>query len=112
MLTIAPIADASVSWKGGDKNVGKSNRLYVTNDGSGEWQLLLLFNLHLVAESFGPVVGLATLIVYSASDSHLEGATLKKMAGGDWTERGVAWDDVAGHHGFERLRYRTQSPQN
>ena len=61
MLTLAPIADASVSRKGADENFGNSKPLYVDNDGGGELQSLLLLDLALVAASFGPVVGVATL---------------------------------------------------
>ena len=39
--------------------------------------MLLLFDLALVAESFGPVVAVATLSVYSASDSSSAGATFR-----------------------------------
>ena len=63
MLTLASIGDASVSWKGGDKNFDDSKRLYIAKGGGGEWQSLMLFNLDLVAESFGPVVSVATLSV-------------------------------------------------
>ena len=63
---MAPITDASVSQKEGNENFGNSKRLNIANGGGGEWQLLLLFDLALFAELFGPVVGVATLSVYSA----------------------------------------------
>ena len=52
VLTLDPIADASVSRKGGDKNFGDSKRMYVANNGGREcqWQLLLPFVLD------GPVI--------------------------------------------------------
>ena len=100
MLTLAPIADASVSRKGADENFGNSKQLYVANDGGGELQSLLLLDLALVAESFGPVVGVAAMSVYSASDSDSGAATFRKMARGDWTERGIALDDVDGDDGM------------
>ena len=56
VLTLVPVADASVSRKGGDENCGDSKRLYVANDGGGEGQSLLPLDLALVAESFGPVI--------------------------------------------------------
>ena len=52
-----------VSRKGRNDNFGDSKRLYVANDGGGEWQSLLPFVLALVAESFEPDVGMATLSV-------------------------------------------------
>ena len=61
--------------------------------------MLLTFNLALVAESFGPVVGVVTISVYSALGSDSVGALFKKMARGDWTESGAACDDVAGDNG-------------
>ena len=85
VLTLAPIMDASVSRKRGDENFGNSKRLYVANDGGGEWQSLLLFDLSLVAESFGPVVGVAMLSVYLTWGSDSVWATFRKMARGDWT---------------------------
>ena len=57
VLTLVPIADASVSRKGGDENCGDSKRLYVANNGGGELKSLLPFDLVLVTESFGPVIG-------------------------------------------------------
>ena len=66
---MALMADASVSRKEGDENFGDSKRLYVTNDGGGECQSLLPFDLALFAKSLGPVVGVATLSVYSALGS-------------------------------------------
>ena len=80
-MTLVPIADASVSRKGGDENCGDSKRLYVANDGGGEGQSLLPFDLALITKSFGPFIG------------------FRKMARGDWMGRGVAWDDVAGDDG-------------
>ena len=99
VLTLAPIADVSVSQKGGDKNVGDSNRLYVANDGGREWQSLLLFVLALVAKSFGTVVGVAALSVYSAWDSDSGALAFRKMARCNRAECGVAGDDVAGNDG-------------
>ena len=75
VLTLAPIADASVSRKGADENFGNSTQLHVANDGGWELQLLLLLDLALVAESFGPVVGVATLSMNSALESDSCGAT-------------------------------------
>ena len=49
----------------------------LANDGGEEWQSLLLFNLTLITESFKPFVGMATLSVYSASDSKSAGATFR-----------------------------------
>ena len=77
MLILTPVADTSVSRKGGDENFGDSKPLYVTNNDGGEWQSLLLFDLALVAESFAPIVGVATLSVYSLSDSNSAGATFR-----------------------------------
>ena len=37
VLTLAPIADTSVSQKEDNKNVDDSKRLYVVNDGGREW---------------------------------------------------------------------------
>ena len=88
---MAPITDASVSQKGGNENFGNSKRLYIANGGGGEWQLLLLFDLALVANSFEPVVGVTTLSVYWALGSNSGGSTFRKMARGNWMERGVAW---------------------
>ena len=49
----------------------------LANDGDEDWQSLLLFDLALVAKSFGPVVGVATLSVYSASNSNLARAMFR-----------------------------------
>ena len=54
VLTLSAMEDASVSLKGGDKNVGDSKRLYIANDGGREWQSLLLFDLALVADHSDP----------------------------------------------------------
>ena len=35
VLTLDPIADASISQKGGDEDVGNSKRMYATNYGGG-----------------------------------------------------------------------------
>ena len=55
MLTLVPIADASVSQNEDDKNFGNSKQLYIANDGGGRWQLLMMLNLALVTESSGSV---------------------------------------------------------
>ena len=75
--------------KGGDKNFGESKRLYVANNSNGKWQSLLLFNLSLVPNLFGPVVSAAMLGLYSAWGSDSVWATFRKMARGGWMERGI-----------------------
>ena len=47
VLTLAPIADTSVSQKRPDDTFRDLKRLHVTNNGGGEWQSLLLFDLAL-----------------------------------------------------------------
>ena len=71
-------------------NFGNSKRLYVANNGGTEWQSLLLLDLALVADLFVPIVGVAAMSVYSVSESDSGAPTFRKMARGDWTERGVA----------------------
>ena len=58
--------------------------------------MLRLFDLILAAKSFRPIVGLTTLSIYLASDSDSGAAMFGKMARGNWTECGIAWDNIAG----------------
>ena len=48
-----------------------------------------MFDLALVTESFGPVMGVATLSMYSALGFDSGASTFTKMAHGDWTKLGV-----------------------
>ena len=98
-LTLALIAVASVSQKGGDKNIDNFKRLYVANDDGRGWQSLLLFDLAIFTKSFGPVMGVVTLSVCLASGSDSDAATFKKMACGNWTKCGVTCDNVASDDG-------------
>ena len=67
------------------------------NNGGGEYQLLLPFDMAFLAKLFGPIVSVARSSVYSASGSDSgRRATFRKMARGNWTKPGVEWDGIVG----------------
>mmetsp|Transcript_20130 Transcript_20130/g.43719 ORF Transcript_20130/g.43719 Transcript_20130/m.43719 type:complete len:1029 (-) Transcript_20130:138-3224(-) len=105
ILTLAALADTSVSYNNEDENFGDTKRLNVVYDPDGnskEKQSLLLFGLNFVAQSFGDIIGKATLRIYSVTGSSDSGGGVifKKMVYANWTEDEVTWSTVPGGDGL------------
>lgn len=107
IITLATVADSTVSQKDDDANFGDSKRLNVEHDADGntskERQALLKFDLSSAAESFGGNGGKATLHIFSVVGSKSGGIILKKMASSDWTEDDVKWKNVPGGDGSDEM---------
>ena len=107
VITIATLADSTVSQKYDDKNFGDSKRLNVEHDADGnaskERQALLLFDLSSAGESFKDDRGKATLHIYSVTGAEYGGIILKKMSSSDWTEDDVKWKNVPGGDGSDEM---------
>lgn len=97
VLTLAVLADASISEREEDTNFGESKRLNVAHNDGKQRQSLLLFDLTFAAKSFGPVIGRAILSIYfvAIGDSS-GGVTMKKMADTTWSENEVTWNNTLG----------------
>ena len=106
-ISLATIADSTISQKDDGDNFGDSKRLNVEYDADGntskERQALLKFDLSSAAESFPSNGGKATLRIYSVTGSESGGIILKKMSSVDWTEDGVKWKNVPGGDGSDEM---------
>ena len=100
ILTLIPYADATVSQQNKVENFGEFPILRIDKP-DNSMQSLLLFDLTLVAESFGAVIGTAILRLYATSGSSFGGVSFKKMAEVDWRESRVTWNNMPGGEGLD-----------